>query len=337
MKLPPTLVRRVLFTPTLFSITLVLTCVLVPALLVATLGSLLMHGRHRALRLLRFALCWTRLELAAVARLTLIWLRSGLGGRVRRERFWDSTYSVIRVYAAGLYAAAERYLNLQITVAADPLPPEAGRRPVIVLSRHAGPGDSLLLVHQLLTVYGRRPRVVMKAFLQLDPFIDIAAHRVPNLFLQAPGEGMTDEIARLATGLSPADALLIFPEGGNYTPRRRRRAIRRLLRLRHRREAVRAAHMHAVMPPRPGGTLAAIDAAPDADVVFVAHTGLDHIRTVADAWRNLPLTTVAQARWWRVPREQIPVGRQAQTDWLYSQWEKINAWIEETREAPVTR
>jgi hypothetical protein len=38
-----------------------------------------------------------------------------------------------------------------------------------VLSRHAGPGDSFLLVHQLLSVYQRRPRVVMKATLQLDP------------------------------------------------------------------------------------------------------------------------------------------------------------------------
>ncbi len=331
MRLPPTLVRRVLFTPTLFSITLVLTCLLVPALLLATLGSLLVHGRYRAVRLLRFALAWTRLESLAVARLTLIWLRSGLGGRVRRERFWDSTYAVIRGYVGGLYAAAERHMDLRITVEAYPLPPEAGRRPVIVLSRHAGPGDSLLLVHQLLSVYGRRPRIVMKAFLQLDPCIDIAAHRVPNLFLQAPGEGMTDEIAHLATGLGPADALLIFPEGGNYTPRRRRRAIRRLLRLHRRDEAVRAARMHTVLPPRPGGTLAAIDAAPDADIVFVAHTGLDHIRTIADAWRNLPLTAPAQARWWRIPHEQIPPDRQSRTDWLYTQWERVNAWIEQTR------
>ena len=52
-----------------------------------------------------------------------------------------------------------------------------GDRPLIVLSRHAGPGDSLLLVHYLLSVCERRPRVVMKATLQLDPSVDILANR----------------------------------------------------------------------------------------------------------------------------------------------------------------
>ena len=39
----------------------------------------------------------------------------------------------------------------------------AGRRdgPVVVLSRHAGRGDTLLVLHQLLCAHGRRPRVVM--------------------------------------------------------------------------------------------------------------------------------------------------------------------------------
>ncbi len=53
-------------------------------------------------------------------------------------------------------------------------------RPVIVLSRHAEPEDSFPLVHQLLSVYRRRPRVVMKASLQLDPSVDIVGDRVPN-------------------------------------------------------------------------------------------------------------------------------------------------------------
>ena len=50
-------------------------------------------------------------------------------------------------------------------------------------ARHAGPGDSFLLVHQLLSVYGRRPRVVMKATLQLDPSLDVMANRLPNVFI----------------------------------------------------------------------------------------------------------------------------------------------------------
>jgi hypothetical protein len=42
-------------------------------------------------------------------------------------------------------------------------------------------------------------------------------------------------------------------------------------------------------PPRPGGTLAAIAACPDADVIFVAHARLDNIVSVGDVWRDFPI------------------------------------------------
>ena len=45
--------------------------------------------------------------------------------------------------------------------------------------------------------------------------------------------------------------------------------------------ADRAEQMTHVLAPRPGGLLAALDAAPEADVLLVAHTGLDHLVTVA--------------------------------------------------------
>ena len=85
-----------------------------------------------------------------------------------------------------------------------------------MLSRHAGPGDSFLLVQQLLSVYGRRPRVVMKASLQLDPIVDVLGNRLPNVFVQhrASGEKIfTEQIERLARGLGDDGALVIFPEG----------------------------------------------------------------------------------------------------------------------------
>src|SRR5207247_10169394 len=76
--------------------------------------------------------------------------------------------------------------------------------PVIVLSRHAGPGDSLLLVRHLLSVYGRRPRVVMKATMQLDPSLDVVGNRLPNVFVRHSRAGariFSEQIERLARGL----------------------------------------------------------------------------------------------------------------------------------------
>ncbi len=91
------------------------------------------------------------------------------------------------------------------------------------------------------------------------------------------------------------DALLIFPEGGNFSESRRLRAIDRLRGKGMLEQAQRAEAMRHVLPPRPGGVAAALEAAPHADVVFVAHTGLEHLSTVADLWDGLPMDQVGPA------------------------------------------
>ena len=72
--------------------------------------------------------------------------------------------------------------------------------------------------------------------------------------------------------------------------------------------AERAEGMINVLAPRPGGVLAALDAAPEADVLLVAHTGLDHVVTIADIWHSLPMDKRLLMGWWRIPREEIPAG-----------------------------
>ena len=209
-------------------------------------------------------------------------------------------------------------------------------RPVIVLSRHAGPGDSFLLVHQLLSVYHRRPRVVMKAALQLDPSVDIVGNRLPNVWIKSRQVGehiFTEQIARLARGLDERGALVIFPEGGNWTPGRWRRGIRRLEQVGRPDLAERARDMPNLLPPRPGGALAAIAACPDADVIFAAHAGLDNIITIGDVWSKFPVDQDIRARWWRVPDDSVPrsADQETQVQWLYDWWERIDAWITENR------
>ena len=124
---------------------------------------------------------------------------------------------------------------------------------------------------------------------------------------------------------------MIFPEGGNFTPNRWRRGIRRLEEARRFREAERARRMANLLPPRSGGAFAAIDAAPTADVIFVAHTGLDDLITVGDVWRALPMEQVILAKWWRVPAAEVPRERDEVVRWLYDWWERIDAWIDENR------
>jgi hypothetical protein len=91
--------------------------------------------------------------------------------------------------------------------------------------------------------------------------------------------------------------------------------------------------MPNVLPPRGGGALTAIAACPEADVIFVAHAGLDLLVSVADVWRSLPMDTMIRAKWWRVPAGQVPrdADQDAQLRWLYDWWELIDAWITDNR------
>jgi 1-acyl-sn-glycerol-3-phosphate acyltransferase len=340
---PPRLIRRLVLAPMVIVVALgviVLSPLLAVLALLFGLAGLSRAGRMRNLRLVSFAVVWLTAELVTLLVLLGLWIISGFGGRMHTEPYQSRHYAVVRKFLDRLYRGVERAYGLRLEVEEPELTASERMarlaRPVIVLSRHAGPGDSLLLVHQLLSVYGRRPRVVMSATLQFDPSLDVMGNRLPNVFIHGRhlGESIfTDQIERLARGLDASGALVIFPEGGNWTPGRWRRGIRRLEAAGRRDLAARARDMPNLLPPRPGGTLTAITACPDADVIFVAHAGLETIQSMGDVWRRFPIDQVIRARWWRVPFDQVPrdLDHEAQVQWLYDWWERIDRWITENR------
>jgi 1-acyl-sn-glycerol-3-phosphate acyltransferase len=341
--LPPRLIRRLVLAP-LAMVIAVAVAVLFPLLAVVSwifgLVGRSKPGRHRAIRLVFFALVWLFADTAAVFMCLGLWIASGFGGRLNTEPYQSRHYAVMRWFLDRVYTAAIRAFGLRVEVTEPELTESelAVRltRPVIVLSRHAGPGDSFLLVRHLLSVYGRRPRVVMKATLQLDPGVDVVANRVPNVFIDHAKTGdrlFVDQIERLAGGLDEAGALVIFPEGGNWTPNRWQRGIARLEQLGRRDLAARARQMPNLLAPRSGGAFTAIAACPAADVIFVAHAGLDRLVTVADVWRKLQVGQTIRARWWRVPADEVPrnADHEAQLLWLFDWWQEIDAWISANR------
>lgn len=336
--MPPRIVRRLIFAPLAILITLGW-ILLVPLLLVlAIVAAPSRAGRRRMLRLVFFSVAWLVMESAGLFASLGLWLASGFGGRLRSKAFQNRHYGLVRWFLGTLYPVITKLFKVTVEIQEPELTPEelAARltRPVIVLSRHAGPGDSFLIVTQLLSLYHRRPCIVMKGALQFDPVLDVVINRLPHAFVwpgKGPGSGVTEEITRLAKGMGDADALLIFPEGGNFTHGRRERAIERLESSGQQEAAARARGMSNLLAPRTGGVIAAIEAAPTADVIFVAHTGLDDLITAKDIWRSLPMEQIVKSRWWRVPAAQIPQGRDAQVTWLYTWWEQIDTWIAENR------
>jgi 1-acyl-sn-glycerol-3-phosphate acyltransferase len=330
MRPPPRWLRRILLAPAVVLLTLLLVGSLPIWLLLAGAAAPLVPGRLRPLRVFWLGLVYLVLETAALAAMFGLWVGSGFGWRIRAPGFQRAHYRLTAWYLRMLFWQAQWVLRLTITVTGPDPDAIAPGRPLVVCCRHAGPGDSFILTHALVNLYSREPRIVLKDTLQWDPAIDVMLNRLPSRFV-VPGSGPSGEVAAevgaLAAGLDHNDAFVIFPEGGNFTPARRERAIARLRALGLHRLADRAAAMRHVLAPRSAGLLAALDVAPEADVVWVAHTGLDRLLTVADAWRELPMDKTITMRWWPVPAAEVPVGRDARVEWLYDWWHRIDTWI----------
>jgi 1-acyl-sn-glycerol-3-phosphate acyltransferase len=330
-------VRRLVIAPAVVLLAVLLWVTLPLWLIGAAALSPILPGRLRPLRIMWVAIVYLTCEAVLLVILFGLWVASGFGWKIRSAYFEGIHYDLVQGTMWVFFREARRVLRLTIETE-GPTPAAHPGRPILVCCRHAGPGDSFVLIHTLMSWYHREPRVVLKDTLGWDPAIDVLLRRIPARFITPnPVEGadLEAQIAALATGLDENDAFVIFPEGGNFTPRRRLKAIDRLRRLGMERMAQRAEQMTHVLAPRPGGFLAALDAAPEADVVLVAHTGLDHLVTVADIWRELPMDKRIVMRWWQVPRAEIPAGRDERIDWLFAWWEQIDAWIEQNRPEDV--
>ncbi|PWI44808.1 1-acyl-sn-glycerol-3-phosphate acyltransferase [Streptomyces sp. ICBB 8177] len=290
--------------------------------------SALRGGRWRLVRAFVFALLYLVVDFGGLVRAALIWLRFPPRAPDAVARRTTATYALLDGMLRVLVRAAEPLFGLSVRVTPPVRANPDRTAPLIVLARHAGPGDSFLLVHLLLSQAQLLPRIVLKRALRLDPCLDVVLGRLPHCFVPARrGRTTEDAIADLARGMRAGDVLVVFPEGANYTKRRHRRAIASLRRRNEARAAARAERLHHVLPPHATGTLAALAAAPEADVVFVAHTGLDAIHSVRTGWSRVPLREPVRAHWWRVPAAEVPRGDEARKEWLTAQWSRVDEWI----------
>ena len=329
---PPTLVRRLLVAPLVLLVEAAFVVVSPLLGLVAAVLSPLAAGK-RALRLLGFAVKFAARHVACTIACLGLWVASGFGLRAQSPRMERAHYAVLRWFVGGVYRSMIRLARVDVRVSDSEAAEEAlsaGRRPVVVLSRHAGEGDSLLVLHQLLCRHGRRPRLVLHEALRIDPLIDVLGRRLPNRFVDRRGGDTEVEIADMTRDLDDDGAVLIFPEGGNFSDARRLRGIERLEEAGHEEEAAWAREMQHVSAPRPGGALAALEAAPHADVVFVGHVGVPI--GFRDLWLRLPTDQTVELRLWIVPAGDVPAGRDEQIDWLFGWWRTLDRWVAERQE-----
>jgi len=296
--------------------------VLLPLWLPITLVIDLLRAPRRLprTRLLAFGLWWSWLEIAGV--LVSGWLF--VTGRARRL---GPHYRLQRWWANGLVVGLRTTCHLHLEPRhLEMLVPG----PVVVLPRHASLADALLSAW-FVTQVGLQPRYVLKRELLVDPCLDIVGNRLPNHFIDRHATDTAPELAALATLAAPAtgplDAVVIFPEGTRANPEKRARGLARLSERAPDRAARLAALQH-LNPPRPAGTLAVLDGAATADVVFVAHAGFEGLDSFRGILRAIPGTAPVLIDCVRVARRDVPMGDDARTEWLDDQWVQMDTWVD---------
>ena len=196
--------------------------------------------------------------------------------------------------------------------------------PVIVLSRHCGPGDSLLVAWLLAVEYRLQLRIVLKAVLQCEPALDLVGELGCLCFL-GRGDRARRQIRSLAESLVGGQAMLLFPEGANFSWPRWHHAIAQLRSTGGFRDARRALRRSHTLPPRSGGTAAAVAGAPSANVLVVAHNGF-----CADGrarpWWQLPIHRQLLIHTVVIPATRIPPPDRL-VPWLERTWTQVDTWV----------
>ena len=200
----------------------------------------------------------------------------------------------------------------------------------IVLSRHASLADSLLSAWSIATTARLHPRYVLKRELLWDPCLDVVGLRIPNHFLARAVDDNSAELEalrELARNLGERDVVVIFAEGTRANPVKRARALERIAE-RSPERAARMSELRHLLPPRPAGSVALVEADPENDLVSAWHVGFEGMDTFSGIISSLT-SGVPAFRFvvTRHDRASVPTGP-AFADWLDARWLEMDSEVD---------
>ncbi len=280
-------------------------------------------------RLLAMVLNYLILEWIGVLAACGLWVATGFGlfmgtGLSRRVH-----YMVQAWWGQSVFAAAQKWLRLQVDFEGSTL---AGGAPLIVAAQHASFFDALLPT-LLLSQGGRHPvRHVLKRQLAWDPCLGIYGHRHANHFVnRRSGDSVELEaIEALAKGAGN-EPLVIFPEG-TFRSATNPELISEKVAASDPERGDRLQLSHT-LPPRPGGILALLRGAPEADVVFVGHVGFEAFGSLCSIASSVPFSEPVKVKSWRVPAERFGADPVANLRVIDRYWQLMDDWISEQAES----
>ncbi|MEO9255571.1 MAG: hypothetical protein ABI305_08535 [Tepidiformaceae bacterium] len=307
-------------------------CCIAPVLLpLVLIGDLLRRNRLAWTRAYLMFLVYLSCEMVGIVASGWLWATA----RRDQTEFLNRNFRLQCWWANTQFRAALRIYSLTVDVRGSDA---VASGPLILLVRHVSVFDNLLPAVFVSERHGIRLRWVINRSLLRDPCLDIVGNRLPNCFVSGGRTDSEAEIAKvrdLGHGLSAVDGIAIYPEGGLFSPAKRARAIKSLREREGAEAATRAEAFKNVLPPRPGGTLALIDAAPGVDVVVCAHSGLERAASVPAILAGSLIGATLTIEFQRFAAASIPTSPGQREQWLFDRWSEVEAWVSHSQPRKV--
>ena len=293
-----------------------------PILLPVSLLLSLVPGFAGCWRALLFFTTYLYCETAGIFACGYLWLTR----RKNREAYLQSNYRLQAWWAGTLKRGAEIFFDLRFVLhnTACLKGPAA-----LLFARHTSIGDTVLPIVYYATPEKVQLRYVMKSELLWDPCLELVGNRLPNYFVARGSKDSAAEIkgvVGLLEGLPENEGVFLYPEGTRFAAHKRERLVRKSAQ-----NAELQQHLErwqSLLPPRLGGSLGILDANPQRDLLFFAHVGFEGSADFAELINGAWAHTEVHLEFWRVPFTDIPQDPAGQQEFLYQQWDRMQATVD---------
>ena len=313
------LLRRILTIPAYLALTALFTA-LAPLLLIGAWIIRVFPACRGAVPTVGLMLGYLWCETIGILASCYLWLRHR-----DHEEFLAANYRLQYWWATTLKRIMERLFGVTFEVTGTEALDGEG---AIMFPRHVSLADTFIPMVFYAIPKAIRLRYVLKRELLLDPCLDIVGNRLPNFFVDRDGQDTERAVAgvgALTADMQADDGLLLYPEGTRHSASKVAALAKRWA---NRPELLaQLERWKNVLPPRIGGTLAALESNPGKDLIFCAHVGFEgstHFRNLINgAWRGARI----RIHFWRIPFADIPRSVAARKDAFFAEWDKVNRWV----------
>ncbi len=287
-------------------------------------------SKNSSSRYIRFSLMivWYLLMECLGAIIALILWVGTMGGYFMHSRSSQRMHALVQyLWASSLLIGVRLFFNARI-IFPDCSVFNSG--PLLIAAQHSSFFDALLPTVLLGKGGGSIvPRHVLKSALLLSPSLDFYGNRLPNKFVDRSSTTRDLDISGVySIGKElHKDACIIFPEGTFYSPKRFTKAIEKL-QVSDPERSGKVAQLNHLLPIKPGGILALLSSAPNADLIMIGHYGLSSFGSFKEIINNIPFQNPIEIYVKRIPSSSLPSDTSSCLKFIDNEWLNIDNWLQ---------